>query len=66
MSEIKITLSLEAPTMQELSLLTVRAQIAYGMTLNFFDFAQTKKGTFICWFTVPHTIWVEKVANGKA
>lgn len=66
MTDLQITLSIEASSAQELSVLTVRTQLVWGMQLNFFDFTQTKKGTFICWYKVPHSIWMEKVANGKA
>jgi len=66
MTEIQITLFLEALTPQQLSMLTAQAQMQWGMKLTFFDFSQTKKGTFICWYNVPHGIWVEKVANGVA
>lgn len=47
-------------------MMTANAQVRWGMELHFFDFSQTKSGRFICWYRVPHAIWVEKVANGKA
>ena len=66
MKDIQITLHLEAASAEELSALTVRAQIVWGMQLHFFDFAQLKNGKYVCWYRVPHSIWTEKVANGKA
>lgn len=66
MTEMNITLHLEADSADELSLLTIKMQIRMGMELHFFDFTQLKNGKFICWFRVPHRIWAEKVANGKA
>lgn len=66
MKDIQITLHLIADTPEELSVMTIKAQANWGLQLNFFDFAQTKNNKWICWFKVPHRIWVEKVANGKA
>jgi len=59
-----ITLSLQADTPEELSILTIAAQTNWGMTLDFFDFSQLKNGKFICWFKVPLAEWNERVANG--
>lgn len=66
MNDINITLHLVADTPDQLSVLTVRTQILWGMEFSFFDFSQRKDGKFICWYKVPHKIWIEKVANGKA
>lgn len=66
MKGIHITLSLTADSREALSALTVRAQLNWGMELDFFDFTQTKDGTFVCWYKVPYTIYEMKVANGKA
>ena len=63
--EINITLSLVADSPDELSMLTVQRQVLWGLKLKFYDFSQLKNGKYICWYNVPHTIWVEKVANGK-
>jgi hypothetical protein len=65
MKDLQIVLSLTASTMDELSTMTVRAQINWGMKLQFFDFTQLKNGNFICWFHLPHSVWAEKVLNGK-
>lgn len=66
MTGLKITLSLMAETREALSALTIRAQLNFGMQLEFFDFSQTKDGKFICWYRIPHSIYTEKVLNGKA
>lgn len=66
MTGLQITLSLEASTREELSAMTINAQLNWGMVLTFFDFTQTKSGSFICWYTVPHLIYTEKVLNGQA
>lgn len=64
MKDLHITLHLEAESADELSIMTVNAQVHWNMQLNFFDFTQTKKGLYICWYNMPHGIWVEKLANG--
>lgn len=66
MKGIHITLSLQADTPEQLSALTVRAQILWGMELDFFDFSQLKNGKYICWFKIPQTIYQMKVTNGQA
>lgn len=66
MKGIHITLSLTADTPEELSALTVQAQLIWGMELDFFDFIQRKDGKFTCWFKVPYSVYEMKVANGQA
>lgn len=60
-----ITLHLIAESPEMLSMMTVAAQNNWGMSLEFFDFSQTKKGLFICWFKVPVEIYQERVLNGQ-
>lgn len=45
-------------------MMTVAAQEEWGMTLEFFDFMQSKRGTWICWYQVPLRKWAEAVMNG--
>ena len=66
MKDLQVTLHLKADSPEELSMMTVQAQARWGLVLNFFDFSQDKSGKWICWFKVPHRVWIEKVANGKA
>lgn len=66
MKGIHITLHLAADTPEQLSGLTVRAQLLWGMELDFFDFSQTKAGKYICWFKIPQKIYEMKVMNGQA
>lgn len=66
MKGIHITLSLVADTREQLSALTVRAQLNWGMELDFFDFSETKKGQFICWYKVPQSVYEMRVRNGQA
>lgn len=63
MKSRQVTLHLEANTPGELSLLTIKAQDRWGMTLEFFDFMQNKAGKYICWYQVPHQRWAEAVSN---
>lgn len=63
--KMTITLSLIASTPEQLSALTVQRQLLWGMKIYFKDFSQTKDGKFICWYEVPHSIYTEKVLNGK-
>ena len=64
MTDIQITLSIVADTPELLSALTVRAQLNWGMKLTFFDFTQRKDSKYICWYSVPHSKYSEKVLNG--
>lgn len=64
MTDRQITLHLEAESAEQLSMLTIQAQFHWGLSLSFFDFSQTKNGRWVCWFTVPHSLWLERVKNG--
>jgi len=66
MKGIHITLSLRADTPEQLSGLTVQAQLNWGMELDFFDFSQTKDGKYICWYRVPQTVYQMRLQNGQA
>jgi hypothetical protein len=66
MKGIHITLHLKADTPEQLSALTVRAQLMWGMELNFFDFMQDRKGKYVCWYKIPHTVYEMRVRNGQA
>ena len=64
-AEYHITLSLIADTPEELSLMTVQAQVNWGMKLAFSPFSQLRNGKFITTFEMPYRIYAERVANGK-
>jgi hypothetical protein len=65
MEGYNISLSLIADSRQMLTNMTIQAQINWGMKLKFRDFAQLKDGSFICWFEIPHAIYVERMTRGK-
>ena len=54
-----ITLHLIADTPEELSAMTVAAQLDWGMTIDFFDFTRTPDGKYMCWYKMLHTKWME-------
>lgn len=66
MKGIHITLSLIAESPEQLSAMTVRAQLNWGMELDFFDFTQVKSGKYICWYKVPQSVYEMRVRNGQA
>lgn len=65
MDQINITLSLIADTPEDLSLLTVQAQINWGMRLTFSPFSQIRNGKFITTFEMPYSIYAERVGRGQ-
>jgi len=63
MNGYDISVSLVAESRQMLTNMTIQAQINWGMKLTFTDFSQLKDGTFICWYCVPHLIYVERLSR---
>lgn len=55
-----------ADTPEQLSALTVQAQLNWGMKLHFREFTQNKQGKYVCWYEIPVLIYQERVINGKA
>lgn len=66
MTDLQITLHLMADTPEQLSALTVQAQLNWGMKLHFREFTQNKQGKYVCWYEIPVLIYQERVINGKA
>lgn len=60
---VYITLHLKADSPEELSALTIQAQLQWGIVADFFDFSQTKDGKYICWYKVPYPKYVEAMSG---